>query len=96
MISNLMFMQTSGKYGQGSSFYTAPNPPYSAQFTYYLKKALKSRRQERRDNKNKLFEAKGRIPQPEKEVLRDEEQEDEPYHFKGSFSGIAERSKVNW
>lgn len=34
----LMYMQTSGKYGQGSTFFSAPNPPFGAIFTYYLQK----------------------------------------------------------
>jgi photosystem II stability/assembly factor-like uncharacterized protein len=32
---------------QGASFFTAPNPPFGAVFTYYLKDELKSRRKQR-------------------------------------------------
>src|SRR5437868_4748940 len=32
---------------QGSGFFTAPNPPYGAVFTYYLKSQLRSRREQR-------------------------------------------------
>ena len=36
-----------GKGFQGASFFTAPNPPFGATFTYYLKESLKTRREKR-------------------------------------------------
>ncbi|MGH9823203.1 MAG: glycosyl hydrolase, partial [Blastocatellia bacterium] len=36
-----------GKGFQGASFFTAPNPPLGATFTYYLKESLKTRREKR-------------------------------------------------
>ena len=38
-----------GKAFQGASFYIAPNPPFGATFTYYLKESLKTRKQVRQD-----------------------------------------------
>ena len=38
-----------GKGFQGEMFYTAPNPPYGAVFTYYLKDGLKTLKQKRAD-----------------------------------------------
>lgn len=37
------------KGSQGASFYTAPNPPFGAVFTYYLSEPLKSARQARQE-----------------------------------------------
>ena len=39
---------------QGASFYTAPNPPFGATFTYYLKDALKTKKAARREQEQKL------------------------------------------
>jgi photosystem II stability/assembly factor-like uncharacterized protein len=41
----------------GDSFYEAPNPPYGALFTYYLKDDLKSRKQVRHDAEKKAEKA---------------------------------------
>ncbi len=74
-----IFVQTGGKYGQGSNFYAAKNPEYGATFTYYIKdvpETLKAKRQER---EKELFKAKKPIPQPGIEELRAEKKETEPY-----------------
>ncbi len=60
----LQYVQTRGRYNQGSSYYYAKNPEYGAVFTYYLKDAPKTKRQERRKKEKKLFEKGERIPQP--------------------------------
>ena len=39
---------------QGASFYTAPNPPFGATITYYLKEALKTKKAARREQEKKL------------------------------------------
>ena len=36
-----MYIQTEGKYGQGAALFHAPNPPFGATFTYYLKEVQK-------------------------------------------------------
>lgn len=62
-----------GKSMQGESFYTAENPPFGATFTYYLKDALKTRKQLRQE-----AEKKGNAVFPTKEELRAEEEEEPP------------------
>ena len=39
---------------QGASFFTAPNPPFGATFTYYLKDSLKTKKAARREQEQKL------------------------------------------
>src|SRR5258707_5733983 len=43
-----------GKSFQGASYYTAPNPPFGAIFTYYLKDELKSKKKQRQEQDAKL------------------------------------------
>jgi photosystem II stability/assembly factor-like uncharacterized protein len=75
----LMFIQTSMKYGQGATYFTAPNPDYGAVFTYYLKEAYQTRKQLRQKRDKELF-AKGKpIPNPSWEELRLEDREPDPY-----------------
>ena len=62
-----------GKAFLGESFYTADNPAFGATFTYYLKDALKSKKQMRQD-----AEKKGDFKYPSKEDLRAEADEEEP------------------
>ena len=74
----LMYMQTRGKYGQESSFYSAKNPDFGVTFTYFLKKVPKTLKQERHEKEKELFEEKKAIPQPSREDLRLEEAEQVP------------------
>ncbi len=74
-----MYIQTGGKYGQGSNFFTSKNPPYGATFTYYLKEIPKTLKEIRHEKENKLFKEKQPIPQPGVDELRAEEQEIAPY-----------------
>src|SRR6056297_2347991 len=60
----LQYAQTRGRYNQGSDYYYAKNPKFGAVFTYYLKDAPKTKRQERRKKEQKLFKEGERIPQP--------------------------------
>src|SRR5207248_3249199 len=70
-----------GKAFLGSSFYTAENPAYGATFTYYLKDALKTRKQIRKDAE-KAAEKKGEpVPYPTPEELRLEAEEEAPTVF---------------
>ena len=67
-----------GKAYQGDSYYTAPNPPYGAVFTYYLGESLKTKEQMRRENEEKMAE-KGEHPTyPGWEALHEEQTEPEP------------------
>ena len=62
----------------GDNFYTAPNPPFGAVFTYYLKETLKPGAAARRDEEKKLAEAGKPIPFPGWDKLRREDAEDKP------------------
>jgi len=67
-----------GKNFQGESFYTAENPPYGTTFTYYLKDALKTRK-EKRQEAEKETQKKGAAPAwPSANDLRAEEEEEAP------------------
>jgi photosystem II stability/assembly factor-like uncharacterized protein len=73
-----------GKTFQGESYFTAPNPPFGAVFTYYLKDELKSRRKQRQEQEDKLKSdksnepAKTPPPYPTLDELRAEDRELEP------------------
>ena len=63
---------------QGSSFYTAPNPPYGATFVYYLKDAPKTLKQKRQEAEREAEKKKQPIRYPSIEELRAEAEEDAP------------------
>jgi photosystem II stability/assembly factor-like uncharacterized protein len=67
-----------GKAYQGSAFYTADNPPYGATFTYYLKKALRTKKQERRAAERAALRKGDKPVYPSKEELRKEEEQEAP------------------
>ena len=69
-----------GKAWQGDEFFTAPNPPFGAVFTYYLKDELKSRKKQRWAEEARMEKAGGNEPPPYPawEQLRTEERELEP------------------
>lgn len=60
----LMFVQTSGKSNQGSTYFTSDNPEFGATFTYYIQEVPKTKEQLRKEQEKKLFEAGEPIPQP--------------------------------
>ena len=63
---------------QGSSFYTAPNPPYGAAMSYYLKDAPKTLKQIRQEAEREANKKKQPIRYPSIEELRTETEEDAP------------------
>ncbi len=75
----LMYIQTGGKYGQGSNFFISKNPEFGATFTYYLKEVPTTLKAERQEKEKELFKEKQTIPQPTREELRLEESEEAPY-----------------
>lgn len=75
----LMFIEQGGRYGTGSTYYTAPNPEFGAVFTYYLKEIPRTAKQERLKKEKELFDKSQPIPQPSRETLRAEEDEMAPY-----------------
>ncbi|MEA3462055.1 MAG: glycosyl hydrolase, partial [Bacteroidota bacterium] len=74
----LMYIQTGGKYGQGSTFFRSKNPDFGATFTYFLKEVPKTMKEERKENEKELFKEKQPIPQPTRDQLREEEAEEAP------------------
>jgi photosystem II stability/assembly factor-like uncharacterized protein len=61
---------------QGASFYTAPNPPFGATFTYYLKDSLKTKKAIRREQEQKLEREGKDVAYPSWEALKAEDQEE--------------------
>ncbi len=66
------------KGSQGEAYYTAENPAFGATFTYYLKDALKSKRDVRRDAERAVNQKKEAIVYPSLAELRTEAEEDAP------------------
>ena len=71
----------SGKASQGAAFYTAPNPPFGAAFTYYLKEALESKKAQRQSREKELAEAGEDTPYPGWDALREERLAEDPQVF---------------
>ena len=63
---------------QGDSFFTAPNPPFGAVFTYYLGDEIRSLKQKRREQEKKVEKDGGNVPYPSWDELRAEDRETEP------------------
>ncbi len=74
-----MYAPTRGKYGQGSTYYSVKNPDFGAVISYYLKEVPLTMKAERKEKEKELFKEKQPIPQPTRDMLRDEENEIEPY-----------------
>ena len=66
------------KASQGHAFFTAPNPPYGAVFTYHLSAGLQSRQQVRREAERRLQQEGESVPYPSWDSLRAEEREEAP------------------
>ena len=62
----------------GDAFFTAPNPPFGAAFTYYLKESLRTRKQQRQETEKSLEKQGKTINFPGWDTLRQEEREEEP------------------
>ena len=81
----LSYMQTSrlgyGIGSQGAAFFTAPNPPYGATFTYWMKEKIATRKEERKEAA-KEAEKEGQVPTcPSIDEFRAEDEETEPMVF---------------
>lgn len=66
---------------QGSSYYTAENPPYGAIFTYYLKEKLKTLKEKRQDAEKEAAKKGTTAPYPSNDELRAEAEEVAPAVF---------------
>lgn len=67
-----------GKGWMGASYYAAPNPPYGAMITYYLKDKIKTRREARKEAEKEAEKSGAPVPYPTIDQLRAEDQEREP------------------
>ncbi|MEE8523698.1 MAG: glycosyl hydrolase [Thermoanaerobaculia bacterium] len=63
---------------QGASFFTAPNPPFGAVFTYYLRDELETRKKQRQKQEKEIAEEDGDTPYPGWDELRREAREEDP------------------
>ena len=63
---------------QGGGYFVAPNPPFGATFTYYLKESLQTRKEKREEEEKTIKETGGDTPTPGWDALRAEEREQKP------------------
>lgn len=75
----LMFVRKRGKGSQGSTYYSAKNPPYGATFTYYLKDGISTLEQQRQKKERELIKAGKPVPYPSWDELRAEDNEEPSY-----------------
>lgn len=80
---SMMYIQSQplggrGKSFQGESFFTADNPPFGAQFTYYLKDAPKTRKQKRQESEKEAERKGTALPYPALADLSAEDEEEAP------------------
>jgi len=66
------------KGSQGAAYYTAPNPPFGALFTYYLAEGLKTKKDIRQENEKKLREQKKSVTFPGWNEVEVERRQDRP------------------
>ncbi len=66
---------------QGESFFSVPNPPIVATFTYYLKESIQTLEAKRKDKERELVKNKKPVPYPTYEQMRAEQEEETPYIF---------------
>jgi photosystem II stability/assembly factor-like uncharacterized protein len=79
----LMYIQAQpiggrGKSFQGESFFTAENPPFGANFTYYLKNALKTKKEKRQEAERDATKKGVVLAMPNRSDLSAEEEEEAP------------------
>ncbi len=67
-----------GKSFQGEAYFTAPNPPLGAVFTYYLKQELLTKKKARQEAEKKAVEKKESAPYPTPAQLSAEAKEEPP------------------
>ena len=67
-----------GRGSQGASYFTAPNPPFGAVFTYHLAEKIRSRQEERRKREREAKKEGTPLPYPTWDELRAEDAEREP------------------
>jgi photosystem II stability/assembly factor-like uncharacterized protein len=76
----LMFMKRRGTFGGvGSSFFKSENPPFGATFTYYIKEAPKTKKEERQEDEKDLIKEDKPVYYPTWDELRLEDREEESF-----------------
>lgn len=70
---------TKGKASQGEAFFTTPNPPVGATFTYFLKEKPMTMADQRRAEEKKARKAGGTITYPNLEALKAEDLDSKPF-----------------
>jgi hypothetical protein len=63
---------------QGEGFFAAPNPPFGAVFTYYLKDEIQSKKKKRQEAEKELVKKGADVAYPSWEDLRTEDREEDP------------------
>jgi photosystem II stability/assembly factor-like uncharacterized protein len=63
---------------QGDAFYSAPNPPFGAVFTYYLKDEILTQQKTRQKAEKETIKKGGDVFYPTWDALQAEEREDDP------------------
>ncbi|MCP4661871.1 MAG: glycosyl hydrolase [bacterium] len=76
--SSRLGLPTVEKAFQGETYFVAPNPPYGAVFTYYLKDGLKTRQERRIEREKEARDGEFTLPYPPLDALRAEDEEHEP------------------
>jgi len=66
------------KASQGGAFFLAPNPPFGAVFTYFLKEELQTREEARKEREKEIAAEGGDTPYPGWDALLEEEREESP------------------
>jgi hypothetical protein len=66
------------KASQGTGFFVAPNPPFGAVFTYYLRDEIQTRKKRRREREKEIEKEGGDTPYPGWEEIRREQLEEDP------------------
>jgi photosystem II stability/assembly factor-like uncharacterized protein len=74
-----MTLGVRGKGFQGESFYTTPNPPVGATFTYYLKNDIKPIKEKRKEKEVELTKNKQPVYYPSFDSLKLEDAQPEPH-----------------
>ncbi len=66
---------------QGESYFSIPNPPIAATFTYYLKDSIQTLEDKRKEKERELIKNNKPVPYPTYEQMRAEQEEETPYIF---------------
>lgn len=84
-----------GKSAQGASYFSSPNPPVGAVFSYYIKDDIKTNKKKRQEAEEKNPDA---IDYPSVDELRAEDREEKPFFLfviKDSEKNTVQKIKTN-